>query len=139
MEADGQITAILRVPCRQYLVRGRRFGEVERDVFGQLLQKISQAIVIQSAGKLPAAFEWESGEHLRYFGRVHFAHACYLARNGTKSERRQVEVGSFNEEFIEVKNGVGEGDKVLLHPPKSLTPSAGDVEKKSAASESPKS
>src|SRR5438552_2981222 len=29
VEADGQITAILRVPCRQYLVRGRRFGVAE--------------------------------------------------------------------------------------------------------------
>lgn len=38
---------------------------------------------------------------------------CYLA-NGLKPEKRIVEVGEFNDEFIEIKNGLKEGDKVLL-------------------------
>jgi multidrug efflux pump subunit AcrA (membrane-fusion protein) len=36
---------------------------------------------------------------------------CYLA-NG--AEKRMVEVGEFNDEFIEIKSGLKEGDKVLL-------------------------
>jgi hypothetical protein len=40
---------------------------------------------------------------------------CYLA-NGLKPEQRIVEVGEFNDEFIEIKNGLKEGDKVLLRP-----------------------
>jgi multidrug efflux pump subunit AcrA (membrane-fusion protein) len=38
---------------------------------------------------------------------------CYLA-NGLKPEQRVVEVGEFNDEFIEIKSGLKEGDKVLL-------------------------
>jgi len=38
---------------------------------------------------------------------------CYLS-NGHKPEQRVVEVGEFNDEFIEIKNGLKEGDKVLL-------------------------
>ncbi len=38
---------------------------------------------------------------------------CYLA-NGSKPERRKVEVGEFNDEFIEIKNGIKEGERVLL-------------------------
>jgi multidrug resistance efflux pump len=41
---------------------------------------------------------------------------CYLAR-GLKSDRREVTVGEFNDEFIEIKNGVKEGDRVLLRLP----------------------
>lgn len=40
---------------------------------------------------------------------------CYLA-NGRNPERREVEVGEFNDEFIEIKKGLREGDKVLLRP-----------------------
>jgi HlyD family secretion protein len=61
-------------------------------------------------------------------------YVCYAARGGSKAERREVEVGSFNEEFIEVKNGLAEGEKVLLRPPKSLAP-ASPEEKKSAPGE----
>ncbi len=38
---------------------------------------------------------------------------CYVA-HGFKPERREVEVGEFNDEFIEVKNGLKEGERVLL-------------------------
>ena len=65
-------------------------------------------------------------------------YACYTTRNGSKAERREVEVGPFNEEFIEVKNGVAEGEQVLLRPPKSLVPDAGEEEKAPTASEAPK-
>lgn len=40
---------------------------------------------------------------------------CYVA-NGGKPERRVVEVGEFNDEFIELKSGLREGEKVLLRP-----------------------
>jgi HlyD family secretion protein len=38
---------------------------------------------------------------------------CFLA-NGRKPERRVVQVGEFNDEFIEIKNGLKEGERVLL-------------------------
>jgi len=41
-------------------------------------------------------------------------------------ERRVVEVGEFNDEYIEIKNGLAEGDKVLLHLPEGKE---GDTEK----------
>ena len=40
---------------------------------------------------------------------------CYVL-NG-KPEPREVEVGQFNDEFIEIKKGMKEGEKVLLRPP----------------------
>lgn len=39
---------------------------------------------------------------------------CYL--EGGRGERRVVEVGEFNDEFIEIKSGLKEGDRVLLSP-----------------------
>jgi multidrug efflux pump subunit AcrA (membrane-fusion protein) len=41
---------------------------------------------------------------------------CYLA-NGIKADRREVTIGDYNDEFIEIKNGVKEGDRVLLRLP----------------------
>ena len=38
---------------------------------------------------------------------------CFLA-NGRKPERRVVQVGEFNDEFIEIKSGLKEGERVLL-------------------------
>ncbi len=38
---------------------------------------------------------------------------CYVA-NGGKPECRAVEIGDFNDEFIEVKSGLKEGERVLL-------------------------
>jgi RND family efflux transporter MFP subunit len=65
-------------------------------------------------------------------------YVCYLTRNGSKAQRREVEVGSFNEEFIEVKKGVEEGEKVLLRPLKSLAPISNENEKNNAPSVEPK-
>ncbi len=65
-------------------------------------------------------------------------YVCYLARNSSVPERREVEVGSFNEEFIEVKKGIAEGDKVLLRPTKSLAPTSAGSGKKSDDSDTPK-
>ena len=42
---------------------------------------------------------------------------CFVA-NANGQERREVEVGEFNDEFIEIRNGVSEGEKVCL---RSLT------------------
>ena len=39
---------------------------------------------------------------------------CHL--EGGRRERRVVEVGEFNDEFIEIRNGLKEGDRVLLSP-----------------------
>jgi multidrug efflux pump subunit AcrA (membrane-fusion protein) len=41
---------------------------------------------------------------------------CFVA-NGSGTEERQVEVGEFNDEFIEIKNGLKQGDLVLLRAP----------------------
>jgi multidrug efflux pump subunit AcrA (membrane-fusion protein) len=43
---------------------------------------------------------------------------CYVP-SGFGSERREVEVGQFNDEFIEVKSGLQEGERVLLRRPES--------------------
>jgi RND family efflux transporter MFP subunit len=51
-------------------------------------------------------------------------HVCYLASAGSP-KRRVVEVGEFNDEFIEVKKGLKEGDKVLLRAPESEEGAAG--------------
>jgi RND family efflux transporter MFP subunit len=40
---------------------------------------------------------------------------CYVA--GLKTVRREVQIGDFNDEFIEVKNGLAEGERVLLRRP----------------------
>jgi HlyD family secretion protein len=41
---------------------------------------------------------------------------CYIA-HGLQPERREVQIGEFNDEFIEVKGGLKEGERVLLRPP----------------------
>ncbi len=41
---------------------------------------------------------------------------CYVA-SAFKPERREVEIGDFNDEFIEIKKGLAVGEKVLLSPP----------------------
>jgi HlyD family secretion protein len=46
---------------------------------------------------------------------------CYVA-NGRKPDRRFVEIGEFNDEFIEIKNGLKAGDKVLLRAAESQGP-----------------
>jgi len=41
---------------------------------------------------------------------------CYVA-GAFKPERREVEIGDFNDEFIEIKHGLKEGERVLLRLP----------------------
>lgn len=43
---------------------------------------------------------------------------CYVM-GGLKPERREVEVGEFTDEFIEIKRGLKEGERVLLRTPDS--------------------
>jgi len=52
------------------------------------------------------------------------AHFCYVEMAG-KLERRSVQTGSFNDDFIEVKDGLAAGERVALALPKrSLIPAA---------------
>lgn len=44
---------------------------------------------------------------------------CFIP-HGLKQERREVQIGEFNDEFIEVKSGIAEGERVLLHHPDGL-------------------
>jgi len=41
---------------------------------------------------------------------------CFIA-GGLKPERREVETGDFTDEFIEIKHGIKEGERVLLRTP----------------------
>jgi len=43
---------------------------------------------------------------------------CYVL-HGRSTERREVEVGDFNDEFIEIKSGLKEGEAVVLQPPET--------------------
>jgi multidrug efflux pump subunit AcrA (membrane-fusion protein) len=54
---------------------------------------------------------------------------CYVV-NGLKSDKREVEIGQFNDEFIEIRKGLKEGERVLLRPPESGMPETGEQEKK---------
>lgn len=45
---------------------------------------------------------------------------CYVM--GSFVEKREVETGLFNENFVEIKSGLTEGEKVLLNPPKWTAP-----------------
>ena len=45
---------------------------------------------------------------------------CYVA--GSPTNKREVETGLFNDNFVEIKSGLAEGEKVMLNPPKWTTP-----------------
>jgi HlyD family secretion protein len=47
---------------------------------------------------------------------------CYVA--GSPAQKREVETGLFNDNFVEIKSGLTEGEKVLLNPPKWTEPKA---------------
>jgi len=51
-------------------------------------------------------------------------HVCYVLK-GRKAEERPVQLGQFNDEFIEIRSGLREGDLVLLHPPARPLPPPG--------------
>jgi hypothetical protein len=53
---------------------------------------------------------------------------CFLA-NGHTPERRVVEVGEFNDEFIEIKTGLKAGDKVLLRAAETSGPEKSEDKK----------
>lgn len=42
---------------------------------------------------------------------------CYVV-TGSSPKKREVETGLFNNDFVEIKSGLAEGDKVLLNPPR---------------------
>jgi RND family efflux transporter MFP subunit len=42
---------------------------------------------------------------------------CYV-ETGTRPQLREVETGAFNDNFVEIKSGLAEGEKVLLNPPR---------------------
>lgn len=62
--------------------------------------------------KLPDVIQIPVQAVLLYEGKQ----VCYVA-GGLKPERREVEIGEFTDEFIEIKHGLKEGEKVLLRPP----------------------
>jgi len=45
---------------------------------------------------------------------------CYVA--GSPAQKREVETGLFNDNFVEIKSGLAEGEKVLLNPPRWTGP-----------------
>ncbi|MHC4494752.1 MAG: efflux RND transporter periplasmic adaptor subunit [Planctomycetota bacterium] len=45
---------------------------------------------------------------------------CHVA--GSPAQKREVETGLFNDNFVEIKSGLAEGEKVLLDPPKWTEP-----------------
>ena len=42
---------------------------------------------------------------------------CYVKAGG-REEKREVKTGLFNDDFVEIKSGLTEGEKVLLNPPR---------------------
>jgi HlyD family secretion protein len=44
---------------------------------------------------------------------------CYVA-TGFKAEPREVQLGDFNDDFIEIRSGLREGERVYLRPPSGL-------------------
>jgi len=57
---------------------------------------------------------------------------CYVV-NGSKPEQREVEAGEFNDEFIEIKKGIQEGDRVCLRTPVGLEENGTGMGKKKAS------
>ncbi|HYG23676.1 MAG TPA: efflux RND transporter periplasmic adaptor subunit [Verrucomicrobiae bacterium] len=48
---------------------------------------------------------------------------CYVV-NGGSPERRPVQVGEFTDEFIEIRQGIREGERVMLRPPTASAPTS---------------
>ena len=44
---------------------------------------------------------------------------CYVA-SVTGTQQREVETGSFNDDFVEIKSGLSQGEQVLLNPPRMI-------------------
>ncbi|MBN1392018.1 MAG: efflux RND transporter periplasmic adaptor subunit [Sedimentisphaerales bacterium] len=55
---------------------------------------------------------------------------CFVL-SSKEPEQREVETGLFNDNFVEIKSGLSEGEEVLLNPPRISEPAAaGEKEKK---------
>jgi HlyD family secretion protein len=63
-------------------------------------------------------------------------HFCYV-NSGTKMVRREIATGLFNDEFIEVRNGLQQGELVALSLPKRVTAEDAKGTSTSPAPESP--
>ena len=57
---------------------------------------------------------------------------CFIEK-GAGREKRQVELGEFNDEFIEIKKGIEAGEKICLRAPPGTERDTGEKEKKPAA------
>jgi multidrug efflux pump subunit AcrA (membrane-fusion protein) len=58
---------------------------------------------------------------------------CYVVERGAP-QRREVEIGEFNDEFIEIKRGVKEGEKVCMRAPDGMEDDgSGKIKPKSPA------
>ena len=44
---------------------------------------------------------------------------CYVAK-GNRSQAREVATGDFNDNFVEITQGLSPGEKVLLNPPRLI-------------------
>ncbi len=62
---------------------------------------------------------------------------CFIP-HGLKQERREVQVSEFNDEFIEVRSGISEGERVLLRPPDGHEPQKPGKDQKEKAPEKDK-
>lgn len=61
-------------------------------------------------------------------------HVCYVVQGNGKPERRFVEIGESNDEFVEIRSGLKEGERVLLRPlSKIVEPSVEEVDAGAAA------
>lgn len=59
---------------------------------------------------------------------------CFVLNNSGKGEKREIQIGVFNTDFIEVKSGLAEGEKVLLNPPRFEDTGSDKAESKKNAS-----
>jgi len=53
---------------------------------------------------------------------------CYVVTD-SRPQKREVETGAFNNDFVEIKSGLVEGDKVLLNPPRVSASETGGEKK----------
>jgi len=54
---------------------------------------------------------------------------CYVVTD-SRPQKREVETGAFNNDFVEIKSGLVEGDKVLLNPPRVSASETGGKKKR---------
>lgn len=63
-------------------------------------------------------------------------HYC-LVVNRSRQEKREVEVGEFNDEFIEIKKGISAGEKIILRAPEATEKKAAGESKAPQGKEPP--